>query len=103
MKNIKETYTEIINILAGTGLTLDDIQLYQEMNYINRVYEMNIDEATILKLHRLTMDYYLKYDGNPSMYTLAEAMLNYYESKSLNIEEFLEEADKWDFFEFIDN
>ena len=83
--------------------TFFGLQLYQELTYVNRVYEYGVSEDDILKLYRLGIDYQLKYDGNPSMYTIAKAMFDYYESMKCNVDEFIEKASKWDFFEFVND
>lgn len=101
MKRFKEIYTKITDFLNETGFTLDDIQLYQEMDAINRAYELGLKENVLFRLFRLALDYYLKFEGNPSMYVVGKAMLDYYD-KSYSVDDFIQNHfNKWKYFELI--
>lgn len=101
MKNLKQTYAEITALLNKTTYSLDDIKLYEEMIHINKAYDLELDEKTIETLHYTAMAYSLKYDGNPSMYAVARAILAYYD-KSYSVDEFIQNHfNRWKFFELI--
>ena len=101
MKNLKEIYSRITTFLNETNYTLDDIKLYEEMIYINEAYDLKLDERTINRLHSVATEYSLKYDGNPSMYAVARAILVYYD-KSYDVDTFIQvHFNRYKFFELI--